>query len=117
MNVAYFVVTLLTVAANVGIVVADFAKARFVVANGSEVGVPVSWLPMLATLKLAGAVGLVLGLFGLREIATAAAIGLVLFFVIAVGAHVRARVFYNIAFPGTFLALAAASLVLVIAQG
>lgn len=114
MNAAYVVVTLLTVAANTGIAVADFAKSKFVVANGSEVGVPLPWLPMLATLKLAGAAGLVLGLFGFREIAIAAAVGLVLFFVIAVGAHVRARVFYNIAFPGTYLALAAGSLVLVI---
>jgi hypothetical protein len=49
---------------------------------------------------------------GVRFIGIAAAIGLVLFFIGAVAAHVRARVFYNIAFPGAFLALAVASLVL-----
>ena len=44
-----------------------------------------------------------------RSLGLAAAIGLVLFFVGAVAAHVRARVFHNIAFPLAFLALASAS--------
>ena len=43
----------------------------------------------------------------------AAAAGLVLFFVGAVAAHVRARVFHNIAFPAGYLALNAAALALV----
>jgi hypothetical protein len=42
----------------------------------------------------------------------AAAIGLVLFFVGAVGAHVRAREMSTVAAPGAYLALAVASLVL-----
>ncbi|MEU4235353.1 DoxX family protein [Nonomuraea sp. NPDC026600] len=42
----------------------------------------------------------------------AAATGLVLFFAGAVVAHVRARAFYKLAFPGGFLALAIASLAL-----
>ncbi|GAA3008346.1 hypothetical protein GCM10017559_33340 [Streptosporangium longisporum] len=71
---------------------------------------------MLATLKAAGAVGLLLGLLGVRPVGVAAAAGLCLFFVGAVVVHVRARVFHNIAFPGVYLALAVASLVLAVAR-
>ncbi|WP_028926072.1 DoxX family protein [Pseudonocardia acaciae] len=117
MGIAYVVVAGVTILANAGIAAADFARARFVLDNSAEVGVPVSWLPGLAVLKAAGAAGLLLGLLGVPVIGTAAAFGLVAFFVGAVIAHVRARVFYNIAFPGAFLALAAASLVLSIAVG
>ncbi|WP_326825990.1 DoxX family protein [Streptosporangium sp. NBC_01756] len=116
MPVAYVVVTVITIAVNAGMAVADFARAEFVLANSAEVGLPQSWLPTLATLKVAGAVGLAVGLLGVRVIGIAAAVGLVLFFVGAMAAHFRARVFHNIAFPGTYLALAIASLGLVIAQ-
>ncbi len=109
MFIAYVVVTLVTAAVNAAIAVADLAKAEFVLANSAEVNVPRSSLPVLAALKGAGAVGLVIGLVGLDVIGIAAATGLVAFFVVAVVAHVRARVFYNIAFPGAYLALAIAS--------
>jgi hypothetical protein len=115
-DLAYTVVASVTIAVNAVIAVADFARAKFALANSAEVGVPLSWLPLLATAKAAGAAGLVLGLLGVRFIGIAAAAGLVLFFVGAVTAHVRARVFYNIAFPGAYLLLAAASLVLAIAH-
>jgi hypothetical protein len=112
MTTAYFVVTAITIAVTAAIVVADVTKSKFVLATSAEVGLPLSWLPTLAALKAAGAVGLLLGLLGFRLIGLAAAVGLVLFFTGALGAHVRARVFYNIAFPGTYFALAVASLVL-----
>jgi hypothetical protein len=47
---------------------------------------------------------------GARFIGLAAAIGLVLFFIGALAAHVRARVYYNSAFPGGYFLLAVASL-------
>lgn len=114
MFITYAAVTGVTIAANGFEAVANFARARFVVANSAETGVPLSWLPMLGAMKGAGAAGLLLGLLGVRFIGIAAAIGLVLFFIGAVTAHVRARVFHNIAFPGAFLALAVGSLVLAI---
>jgi hypothetical protein len=114
MFIAYVVVAVVTVLANAFEAVANIARARFVVANATEVGVPLSWLPTLGALKGAGAVGLLLGLLGVRPLGIAAAAGLVLFFVGAVAAHVRARVLYNLAFPGAFLALACASLVLLL---
>ncbi|GAA2393976.1 DoxX family protein [Nonomuraea africana] len=112
MFTAYVVVTLVTIVTNLGAAIADFQKAAFVLANSARLGIPQKWLPMLATLKAAGAAGLVAGLLGVPYIGTAAAIGLVVFFVGAVALHVRAREFRKIAIPGGYLALAAASLAL-----
>lgn len=116
MNTAYILVTLTTAALTAGIAVADLVPAGFVLANSAEVGVPRSWLPALAAAKLAGALGLVVGLVGLRALGIAAAAGLVLFFVGAVMTHLRARVLYNLAFPGAYLCLSAASLALMVAH-
>ena len=115
MLTAYTVVTVSTIAANTAIAVADLARARFVLANSADVGVPQSWLPMLAALKAAGAAGLLLGLAGVRPIGIAAAAGLVLFFVGAVAAHVRVGEYRKIFFPVGYLALAIASLVAAVA--
>jgi hypothetical protein len=115
MFAAYVVVTAVTGLASASIAVADLVPARFVLANMDEVGVPRPWLPRLAVLKGAAAAGLLLGLLGLRPFGIAAAAGLVLFFTGALATHVRARVFYNIAVPGAFFALAVASAALTIA--
>jgi hypothetical protein len=105
------------IAATVGCAIANafeagakIARARFVLQNCAEVGVSAKWLPYLAALEAAGVVGLVAGLLGRPGIGLAAATGLVLFFLGAVGAHVRARAFHNIAFPAAFLGLAVAAL-------
>ena len=112
MFTAYVIVTVLTIVANVSIAMADLARARFVLGNMAEVGIPKRRLPLLAVLKAAGAGGLLLGLLGVPVIGGLAATGLVLFFACAVAVHIRARVFHSIAWPGGFLALALASLVL-----
>jgi hypothetical protein len=116
MHFAYLTVTLITAFITAGIAVADFVPARFVLANSAEVGVPRSWLPALGAAKLCGAIGLVVGLLGLPWLGFAAAVGLVLFFVGAVVTHLRAHVLYNIAFPGAYLCLSAASLALMAAH-
>ncbi len=113
---AYAAITLTTAIITGAIAVADLVPARFVLANSAEVGVPPSWLPALAALKLAGAVGLVAGLLGLRALGVAAATGLVLFVVGAVVTHLRAGVLYNIAFPGAYLGMSAATLALTLAH-
>jgi hypothetical protein len=112
---AYVIITGVTIVANAAVAVADLARARFVLANMAEVGVPRSWLAPLGLLKGAGAVGLLLGLVGLRPLGIAAAIGLVVFFAGALVTHVRARVFHNIAFPGAFFALASVATALAVA--
>lgn len=112
MFLIYVVVTVVTIAANASIAVADFARAKFVLANSAAVGLPPTWVPLLGAVKAAGAAGLLLGLLGGRLIGITAAAGLVLFFIGALAAHAHARVFHNIAFPGGYLALAVGSLVL-----
>ena len=104
------VLVIACVVANAFEVGAKAARARFMLRNAAEVGVDERWIPSLAVLEGAGVVGLVAGLLGVPIIGLAAAIGLVLFFVGAVGAHIRARVFHNIAFPAVFLGLAVAAL-------
>jgi hypothetical protein len=111
-----YVVTVITAVVTAAIAIPDFIPAGFVLANSAKVHVPRSWLPMLGTLKLAGAAGLLVGLVGPPAIGIAAATGLVLYFIGAVIAHLRARVLYNIAFPGAYLGLSAASLLLVAAK-
>ncbi|MET9657526.1 DoxX family protein [Streptomyces sp. NPDC006510] len=108
----YVIVAALTIVANAGIAAADYAGAKSVLANSAEVGLKASWIPWLATLKMAGALGLLVGLLGLWHLDVAASAGLVLFYVGAVAVHVKARVFYNISFPGFYLVLAVASFVL-----
>jgi hypothetical protein len=108
----YVVVTVITAIVTAAVAIPDFIPAGFVLANSAKVHVPRSWLPMLGALKVAGAIGLLVGVVALPAVGIAAAAGLVLFFIGALIAHVRARVLYNIAFPGAYLALSAASLVL-----
>lgn len=109
MITALLIATVVCIAANVFIAIADYAKVGFVLKNSAEVRVPATALPYLATLKLAGAIGLIIGFTGTPWLGVAAGIGLIVFFVGAVTAHIRARVFYNIAFPGLYLLLAVAA--------
>lgn len=110
MVVAYAVVVVVTAALNAVSAAADVAGHRFVLATAEANGVPRGWLPGLGGLKGAGAVGLVAGLVGVPVVGVLAAGGLVLFFVGAVVAHVRARTWGTIAAPGLFLGLAIGSL-------
>jgi hypothetical protein len=113
---AYVVVTLMAIAANTFAATADFMRLKFVLITAAKVGVPESWLPMLGTLKAAGALGLLLGFIGVPLIGTAAAVGLVLFFVCAITSHLRVRDYYSIGPAVTFLLLAVAALVLGLAS-
>jgi hypothetical protein len=116
MSTAYVVVTIGTVVANAAAAAADLSRARFVLANAAELGVAETWIPLLGALKAAGAAGLLIGLLGVRPLGVAAAIGLVVFFIGAIVTHIRARVLYNLAVPGLYLALAVASLVLIVTR-
>jgi hypothetical protein len=76
--------------ANVVAALADLTKARFATETAVEVGVPQTWLPVLGTLKTAGAAGLCLGLLSVPYLGLAASVGLVLFFLGAIVVHLRA---------------------------
>lgn len=88
-----------------------FIKASWVVEPLTEYGVPRSWWPWLGTAKAAGAAGLLVGLFA-PPIGTAAAIGLVLYFIGALVTVARARSYGHLPFPMLYLAPVAAALAL-----
>ncbi len=77
----------------------------------TAIGVPDTWLPWLAGALLAGAAGLIVGLWWV-PIGIAAAIGLIAYFLGAIGFHVRATDWKNLVAPLAMTALSVAVLVL-----
>ncbi|MEV4757780.1 DoxX family protein [Micromonospora sp. NPDC049559] len=111
MNTAYVIVTVAAAAWVAFSAFSMYFRARWVVEPLAAYGVPDSWRPWLATAKLAGAVGLVVGL-SVPVLGVLAGIGLVLYFVGAVVTVLRARSFSHVPFPLLYLAPVVASLVL-----
>jgi hypothetical protein len=111
---AYLTVGVLTAAANGFAAAMDFVRPGWLIENMTRVGVERRALGPLAVLKIAGALGLLIGI-AVAPLGVAAAIGLVLFFIGAIVAHIRAHDYSTIPTPGVFLLLAAASLVLRVA--
>jgi len=114
MSTAYVVVTIVTAAVLTFSVSADYFLRERVVANMEWAGVPPSWLPKLAALRIAGAVGLLAGL-AMPALGVTAAVGIVLYFVAAIITHLRAR-WYDVSYPSVYLVLAASSLTLGLAS-
>ena len=114
MLTAYVVVMLLAIAANAFSGIAALVHFGPIIPPMARAGVPESWLTFpIGTLKTAGALGLLLGLVGVPLIGTAAAIGLILFFVCAIYTHVRAGDYSpQFGLANGFLLLAVAALVL-----
>ena len=110
MFIAYVGVTILAAAANILSATLDFTRYKQVLINMDKVGVPQSWITTLGILKAAGAIGLLTGI-GVPLSGTAAAIGLVLFFIGAIIIHLRARD-HSFGLAVVFLLLAVAALVL-----
>jgi hypothetical protein len=108
MSATLATVTVVAAAANTAAAVADYLRPRWLMNNMATVGVPRSWVFPLGHLKLAGALGLLVGL-AVPLIGLVAASGLVLFFVGAVGTQLRARDYANLPYPTTFLLLAMAA--------
>jgi hypothetical protein len=81
-----------------------------VVATYTRVGVPEDRLDRLAWILLAGAAGLIAGLLW-PPIGVAAGIGLVVYFLLAIAAHIRANDAGNLVAPVVMELLAVASLV------
>jgi hypothetical protein len=106
----YIVVTVLAAAANIFSAVCDFVRYKRVSIAMAKAGVPESWMTTLGILKAAGALGLLAGI-GVPLIGTAAAVGLILFFVAAIITHLRARD-YSFGLAVIFLLMAVAALAL-----
>jgi len=87
----------------------DVMRNKSVLVMMSKLGVPESWLPMLAALKAAGALGLLVGI-GVTFVGVAGATGLVVFFLGAIVTHLRAR--DSVLGPTAFLVPAVSALVL-----
>jgi DoxX-like family len=79
-----------------------------------RVGVPEDKLDYLAIILLAGAAGLVLGLFW-APIGIAAAIGVILYFLVAIAFHIRADDAEHLPTPLVFELVALAALILQLA--
>jgi len=110
MFTAYLIVVVLAAAANIFSATCDFVRYKQVAIAMARAGVSESWMTPLGILKAAGALGLLVGI-GVPLIGTAAAIGLILFFVGAILTHLRAHD-HSFGLAVVFLVLAVAALVL-----
>ena len=90
MHVTYLVTTILAALANGYAACLNFAGAESVKVVADRVQVSRGWMVPLGALLASGAVGLLTG-FAVPVLGTAAAIGLVLYFICAVTAHLRVR--------------------------
>jgi uncharacterized membrane protein len=108
MFATYLTVTLLASAVNGVAAVANLIGHEYPKTQADKLRVPQSWIRPLGTLLAAGAVGLLVG-FALPAVGTLAAAGLVLYFICAFGAHLRARD-YHVGPWAVFFSLAVAAL-------
>jgi hypothetical protein len=109
MHVIYVVVTIVVVLANSYAAVLNFVGAESVKVVADEVRVSQKWMVPFGILLACGAVGLLVG-FAVPVLGTAAAIGLVVYFICAVSAHIRVRD-PKVVGPVSFLVMAVAALV------
>ncbi|MFJ2651518.1 DoxX family protein [Streptomyces sp. NPDC087420] len=114
MTLAFVLLVLVTVSANVFSAVCDFVRYEKVAVGMDAAGVPRSWMPALGVPKAAAALGLVAA-FWIPPLGTAAAAGLVVFYLCAVATHLRVRD-YSFGFQYPFLVLAVATLLLSLAR-
>jgi hypothetical protein len=109
MGIAYVVITIVVALANGYAAALNFVGAQSVKVVADEVRVSQKWMIPFGILLAAGAAGLVAGL-AVPVLGTAAAIGLVVYFICAVSAHIRVRD-PKVAGAVSFLVLAVAALV------
>jgi hypothetical protein len=114
MFVATIVVSSLLAALLVFAAARKLSHREAVVESYVRVGVPEDKLDRLALILLAGAAGLILGLFW-APIGVAAAAGVVCYFLVAVGFHLRADDAQGLPTPVAIVMIAAAALALRIA--
>jgi hypothetical protein len=113
-DVAAAIISLLLAALLAYAAVRKLGHRPEVVATYTRVGVPEDKLDYLAAILLAGAAGLALGL-AWTPIGIAAAAGVVVYFALAIAAHIRADDTANLPTPLTLELLAVAALALQLA--
>ena len=109
MHLIYVVITILAALANGYAATLNFVGAESVKVVADTVQVSRSWMIPFGILLASGALGLLIG-FAVPVLGTAAAIGLVLYFLCALGAHLRVRD-PEIGGAVSFLVLAVAALI------
>ena len=102
MFIAYAVIGVLLALVVLASAYAKLTHNKGVVDGLTGIGVPLGMFPFLASCEIAGAAGLLVGLW-YAPLGIAAAIGLVLYFIGAVGAHLRKRDFKG--FPNALVVL------------
>lgn len=90
MQATYIIITIIAALANGYAASLNFAGSESVKITADRVRVSQRWMIPLGILLASGALGLLLG-FAVPSLGTAAAIGLVLYFVCALSAHARVR--------------------------
>jgi hypothetical protein len=115
MFVAYIVVAVLLSLLLVASGRAKLVKDEKVTTTMTRLGVPESWFPRLSALEFAGALGLLAGIV-YRPFGIAAGIGVVLYFVGAVIAHLRANDAKGAPVPAVLVLFSAVPLALGIAS-
>jgi hypothetical protein len=112
MTIAYLAVTVLFALMTAFSAVMKIRRDPNVVKIIHEVvGVPMKYFPLLTACEIAGAAGLILGIW-FPPLGVAAGVGLVLYFVGAVASHLRVRDFKGIGPAAFMLAMSAAALAL-----
>jgi uncharacterized membrane protein len=109
MRIAYVLVTVVVALANGYAAALSFAGAESVKVVADKVRVPQKCMIPFGTLLACGAAGLLAG-FAVPALGTAAAIGLVVYFICAVSAHIRVRD-PKVGAAVSFLVMATATLV------
>jgi DoxX-like protein len=90
MHIAYLLVTILAALAYSYAACLNFVGAESVKVVADKVRVSQKWMIPFGLLLASGAVGLLIG-FAVQVLGMAAAIGLVVYFICALGAHIRVR--------------------------
>jgi hypothetical protein len=88
-HLAYITITIVAAVTNGYAALMSLAGAEYVKLIADRVAVSQKWMVPLGLLLATGALGLVVG-FGVPVIGVAAAIGLIVYFIGAISAHVRA---------------------------
>jgi hypothetical protein len=111
MSLAYDIVGVLLALLLLVSAASKLARPKKLVDGYTSLGVPPGMLPFLAACEIAGAGGLVIGLW-YPPLGIAAAIGVALYFVGAVGAHLRKSDFKGLPNAAILLIAAVAALIL-----
>jgi uncharacterized membrane protein len=114
MTAAYIFVTVLAATALAYAAYLNFVRDELVIAAAERAQVPETWIYPLGAVLGAGALGLLVGL-AVPWVGTAAAVGVVVYFLCAVAAHVRVHD-RQVGAAAAFLALAVAALAVALAH-